>query len=77
MLINENLKETIFNYCTQWLGVADQEIDCCIISMVAMSHSTRRNGFHKNELFKAKMNFSVAASASACINSHTCIFNLP
>ena len=37
MLINENLKDTVFNYCTQWLGVDDQEIDCSIISMGAMS----------------------------------------
>ena len=37
MLLNEDLKETVFNYCAQWSGVDDQEIDCFIISMGAMS----------------------------------------
>ena len=36
MLINKNLKETVFNYCAQWSGVDDQETDCSIISMGAM-----------------------------------------
>ena len=39
MLVNENLQEAIFNYCAQWSGVEDQEIDCFIISMGAMSHT--------------------------------------
>ena len=47
MLTNKNLKETAFNYCPQWSGVDNQEIDCSIISMGAIS--TRRNGFHKQE----------------------------
>ena len=45
MFINKNLRETVFNYmlkvfnyCTQWSGVENQEIDCSIISMGAMSH---------------------------------------
>ena len=53
MFINENLKETVFNYCAKWSSVDDQEIDCSIISMGAMSHQikafSRRNGFHKKE----------------------------
>ena len=36
--INRNLKKTAFNYCAQLSGVDDQEIDCSIISMDAMSH---------------------------------------
>ena len=42
MFINKNLKETIFNYCAQWSGVDDQEIDCSIISMGAMSHTKEK-----------------------------------
>ena len=38
MLTNKNLKETAFNYCPQWSGVDNQEIDCSIISMGAMSY---------------------------------------
>ena len=53
MLINGNLKETVFNYCARWSGVDDQETDCSIISMGAMSHikkaSTTRNGFYKKQ----------------------------
>ena len=40
--INENLKKTAFNYCAQWSGVEDQEIDCSIVSMGAMSHTKQR-----------------------------------
>ena len=39
IFINENLKEIIFNYCAQWSGVDDQEIDYSIISVGAMSHT--------------------------------------
>ena len=39
MLINENVKEIVFNYCAQWLGEDHQEIDCSVISMGAMSHT--------------------------------------
>ena len=42
MLTNKNLKETAFNYCPQWSGVDNQEIDCSIISMGAMSHAIWR-----------------------------------
>ena len=38
MFINKNLKETAFNYCTQWSGVDDQKIDRSINSIGAMSH---------------------------------------
>ena len=38
MFINKNLKKTAFNYCAQWSGVDDQETDCSIISMSAISH---------------------------------------
>ena len=43
MFINENLKETVFNYCVQWSSVNDEEIDCYIKA------SSRRNGFDKKE----------------------------
>ena len=39
MLVNKNLKETVFNYCAQWSGVDDQQTDCSIISMSAMPHT--------------------------------------
>ena len=39
MLINKNLKETVFNYCAQWSGADDQETECSIISMGAMPHT--------------------------------------
>ena len=45
MFINKNLKETAFNYCTQWADVDDQKIDCSIISIGAMS-LTPYNNFH-------------------------------
>ena len=40
MFINENLKETAFNYCAQWSVVDDRKIDFYIISMGVMSHTT-------------------------------------
>ena len=42
MLINENLKETVFNYCAQWSGADDQETDFSIIAICAMSHTKQR-----------------------------------
>ena len=39
MFINENLKETAFNYCAQWSGVDDQKINRSIILIGAMSHT--------------------------------------
>ena len=42
MFINENLKETAFNYCAQWSVVDDRKIDFYIISMGVMSHTTWR-----------------------------------
>ena len=39
MFINENLKETVFNYNVQWSDLDDKEIDCSIVSMGAMSHT--------------------------------------
>ena len=41
MFINKNQKETAFNYCAQWSGVDDQEIDGSIILMGAIN-----KGFH-------------------------------
>ena len=43
MFVNENLKETVFNYCAQWSGVDDPEIDCFIIPMGA---PWPNKGFH-------------------------------
>ena len=54
MLVNENLKEIVFNYYAQWSGVDDQEIDLFYyfngrpVSQ-QIKASTRRNGFHKKE----------------------------
>ena len=42
MFINENVKVTVFNYGAQWSGVDDQEVDCSIISMGAMSYTKYR-----------------------------------
>ena len=39
MFINKNLKETAFNYCTQWSGIDDQKIDCSKVSIGAISHT--------------------------------------
>ena len=39
MFINENLKETAFNYYAQWSGVDDQNINRSIILIGAMSHT--------------------------------------
>ena len=39
MFINENLKETVFNYNVQWSDLDDKEIDCSIVSIGAMSHT--------------------------------------
>ena len=37
MFINKNLRKTVFNYCAQWSGVDDQNIEFSIISMGVMS----------------------------------------
>ena len=34
-----NLKETVFNYCAPRSGVDNQEIDCSITSMGAISYT--------------------------------------
>ena len=51
MYINKNLKGTVFNYCTQWSGVHDHEIDGSIISMGAIKKKapTKINDSHKEE----------------------------
>ena len=41
MFINKNLKETAFNYCTQWSGVDNQKTDCSIISIGTMCHTIK------------------------------------
>ena len=38
MFINKNLRETAFNYCTQWSGVDDQKTDRSINSIDTISH---------------------------------------